>query len=99
MDEYSDYLAVVLINQGVKPGDRIGILLPNIPQFVLAYFAILKAGAWLWRSIPNTKRMKLNSRLTVSGNRNHDCTVQQLSTAKTNSATNLLKGNHRYRYQ
>ena len=44
MDELSDQLAVALINQGVKPGDRVGILLPNIPQFVLAYFAILKAG-------------------------------------------------------
>jgi acyl-CoA synthetase (AMP-forming)/AMP-acid ligase II len=23
---------------GVKPGDRVGILLPNSPQFIIAYF-------------------------------------------------------------
>jgi long-chain acyl-CoA synthetase len=29
---------------GVKKGDRIGIFMPNTPQFVMAYFGILKAG-------------------------------------------------------
>ncbi len=28
----------------VTPGDRVGLQLPNIPQFVIAYFGILKAG-------------------------------------------------------
>ena len=27
-----------------QPGDRVGLQLPNIPQFVIAYFGILKAG-------------------------------------------------------
>ena len=29
---------------GLAPGDRVGLQLPNIPQFVIAYFGILKAG-------------------------------------------------------
>ena len=29
---------------GVKKGDRVGIFMPNTPQFVLTFFAILKAG-------------------------------------------------------
>ena len=41
----SDRLASGLIRLGVKPGDRVGIALPNIPQFIIAYFGILKAGA------------------------------------------------------
>lgn len=41
----SDFLAAGLIHSGVKPGDRVGIVLPNNPQFVIAYFGILKAGA------------------------------------------------------
>jgi len=30
---------------GVKQGDRVGLLLPNCPQFVVAYFAIQRLGA------------------------------------------------------
>ena len=37
--------ANVLVEQGVKKGDRVGILLPNCPQFVIAYWAIMMAGA------------------------------------------------------
>ncbi|HEV3231565.1 MAG TPA: AMP-binding protein, partial [Candidatus Dormibacteraeota bacterium] len=29
---------------GIKPGERIGIMLPNVPQFPIVYFGILKAG-------------------------------------------------------
>jgi len=37
-------LANVLVENGVKKGDRVGILLPNCPQFVIAYWAINMAG-------------------------------------------------------
>jgi long-chain acyl-CoA synthetase len=45
LDELSDKLAANLTNAGLAPGDRVGLQLPNIPQFVIAYFGILKAGA------------------------------------------------------
>lgn len=44
MSELTDRLAAALSRLGVKKGDRVGILMPNTPQFVLAYFAILKMG-------------------------------------------------------
>jgi long-chain acyl-CoA synthetase len=44
MDELTDRLAAGLVDLGVKKGDRVGIFMPNTPQFVIAYFAILKAG-------------------------------------------------------
>ena len=44
MDEISDRLAAALAYMGVKKGDRVGIFMPNTPQFVMAYFGILKAG-------------------------------------------------------
>ncbi len=45
MDELTDRLAAGLGDLGVKKGDRVGIFMPNTPQFVIAYFAILKLGA------------------------------------------------------
>ncbi len=44
MNELTNRLAAALLGMGVKKGDRIGIFIPNTPQFVMAYFAILKAG-------------------------------------------------------
>jgi long-chain acyl-CoA synthetase len=44
MNEMTDRLAAGLADLGVKKGDRVGVFMPNTPQFVLAYFAILKAG-------------------------------------------------------
>lgn len=45
MNELTDRLAAGLADIGVKKGDRVGIFMPNTPQFVIAYYAILKLGA------------------------------------------------------
>ena len=37
-------IAQNLVSMGLKKGDCVGICMPNIPQFVLLYFGILKAG-------------------------------------------------------
>jgi long-chain acyl-CoA synthetase len=44
MNERSDRIAGALAALGVKKGDRVGIFMPNTPQFVMVYFGILKAG-------------------------------------------------------
>ena len=44
LDAQSDLVAASLSAAGLTPGDRVGLQLPNIPQFVIAYFGILKAG-------------------------------------------------------
>jgi long-chain acyl-CoA synthetase len=38
-------LAAALIDLGLQKGERVGICMPNCPEFALAYFGILKAGA------------------------------------------------------
>ncbi len=38
-------MANALVSIGIKKGDRIGIALPNCPQYIIAYYAILSAGA------------------------------------------------------
>lgn len=45
LDAASDRFASALQGLGVNKGDRVGIMLPNIPQGVVAFFGILKAGA------------------------------------------------------
>lgn len=45
MSVITDRVAAALVNMGVKKGDRVGIFMPNTPQFVMAYYGILKAGA------------------------------------------------------
>ncbi len=45
LDALSDRLAAGLSAAGSRPGERVAVQLPNIPQFVIAYFGILKAGA------------------------------------------------------
>ena len=44
MNAITDHVAAALVDMGVKKGDRVGMFMPNTPQFVMAYFGILKAG-------------------------------------------------------
>ena len=43
--ERVDRLAAGLAAEGFGKGDRVGLFLPNSPAYVIAYFALLKAGA------------------------------------------------------
>ncbi len=45
LERQSDAFAAALLSLGVKPGDRVGLLLPNCPQFLVAEFGAWKAGA------------------------------------------------------
>ncbi len=44
VDEISGRVATSLLGGGLQPGDKVAVQLPNLPQFVFAYFGILKAG-------------------------------------------------------
>jgi len=44
LDQASDRVAATLAAAGIKPGDPVAVQLPNIPQFLISYFGILKAG-------------------------------------------------------
>ena len=45
LDDLTTRLALALQRLGVKQSDRVALMLPNIPQSVIAYYGILKAGA------------------------------------------------------
>jgi long-chain acyl-CoA synthetase len=38
-------VAALLRAKGIKPGDKVALLLPNVPQFTIAYYGILRLGA------------------------------------------------------
>ncbi|MGW0193394.1 AMP-binding protein [Nonomuraea sp. NPDC003201] len=44
-DARSDGLAAALIDKGVRPGDRVAIMIDNVPGWPLSWLAVLKAGA------------------------------------------------------
>src|SRR4051794_31407990 len=41
----SDWFAAALGRLGIEKGDRVGIMLPNCPQYMIAAFAVLRHGA------------------------------------------------------
>jgi len=45
LKQRSDALAAAMAGLGIGPGDRVGIMLPNCPQYIITTFAILKVGA------------------------------------------------------
>jgi long-chain acyl-CoA synthetase len=44
LDEASARMAGVLREKGLKAGDRVGIMLPNVPYFQTVYYGVLRAG-------------------------------------------------------
>ena len=59
-DAATDRLGNALINKGLRPGDRVGVLLPNSIDCLIAYYAIFKAGL---------VRVQLNPRETLDSHR------------------------------
>jgi long-chain acyl-CoA synthetase len=45
LDEASARVAGLIAERGVGPGDRVGVMLPNVPYFPMAYYGILRLGA------------------------------------------------------
>jgi len=45
IDHVINRLANGFKNLGINPGDRIGLSLPNVPHYILSFFALLKIGA------------------------------------------------------
>lgn len=44
LDDGSARIAALLKDKGVEPGDRVGIMLPNVPYFAVVYYGVLRAG-------------------------------------------------------
>lgn len=67
MQRLTAVLAHGLMTLGIHKGDRVAIILPNIPQFILAYYAVLKAGGVVVAVNPQYKQLELQYQLSDSG--------------------------------
>ncbi len=45
LGDQTDRFASFLVEKGIKQGDKVAVFLPNMVEFVVAYYGILKAGA------------------------------------------------------
>lgn len=60
-------LASVLIREGLQPGDRVGILLPNLPEYLVALFGTWLAGGVVVTLSPLMVREEVTSRIASTG--------------------------------
>jgi long-chain acyl-CoA synthetase len=67
LDNEVNRLANALRSLGVEKGTKVMILLPNCTQFVIAYYAILKAGGVVVSSSPTNHRDELRRQIEDSG--------------------------------
>ncbi|MCK5041579.1 MAG: long-chain fatty acid--CoA ligase [Sphingomonadales bacterium] len=65
--EMSDKVAKGLQKLGVGPGVHVGIYMPNIPQYIILYFAILKAGGTIVNFSPLYSKPELETQVKDSG--------------------------------
>ncbi|MCM3121576.1 MULTISPECIES: long-chain fatty acid--CoA ligase [unclassified Mesobacillus] len=61
------HFASALQNRGVESGDRVAIMLPNCPQYVISYYGTLTAGAVVTQVNPMSVERELEYILNDSG--------------------------------
>ena len=66
LNELSDRFANALHHLGVTKGDVVALYLPNIPQYVIAYYGALKAGATITAISPLYKEREVQHQLEDS---------------------------------
>ena len=81
LNRESSRFANLLRSIGVAPGDRVLVLLPNLPQVVIAYFGILKAAAVVVFTTPLSEPEELARQVRDSGARVLVTLTRRLETA------------------
>jgi long-chain acyl-CoA synthetase len=66
LDALSDQFATALVGLGIEKNNRVALFLPNIPQFIIAYYGILKAGAVLTTISPLHREREVEYQLSDS---------------------------------
>jgi long-chain acyl-CoA synthetase len=67
LDQLTNRFAHALKGMGVQKGDRVAIVLPNVPQCIIAYYGSLKAGAVVALGSPLSSPTEIANQLRDSG--------------------------------
>jgi len=71
LDELAGRFAAALLAGGLERGDRVAVQLPNVPEFLVAYYGILKAGCVMVPMNPQLTEPETAYLLGHSGARKH----------------------------
>ena len=69
LDQASARVATLLGIEGVQPGDRVGVMLPNVPEFAVVYYGVLRAGGVVVPMNPLLKEREVEYYIQDSGAR------------------------------
>ena len=67
--EAAGRMSTLLASAGIEPGDRVGLMLPNVPAFPIAFYGALAAGAVVVPMNPLLKSREVGYYLSDSGAR------------------------------
>ncbi|WP_153505968.1 AMP-binding protein [Cumulibacter manganitolerans] len=67
LDQESDAVAAYLIGNGLARGDRVALMMQNCPQYVVAYWGVIRAGAVVVPLNPMFKAAEVRQQLVDSG--------------------------------
>jgi long-chain acyl-CoA synthetase len=67
MDALTDHLAAALAAMGIQKGQPVGLFMPNSTQFVMAFYAILKAGGIVVATNPLYTAREIEHQLNDAG--------------------------------
>jgi long-chain acyl-CoA synthetase len=67
--EAAGRMSTLLASAGIEPGDRVGLMLPNVPAFPIAFYGALAAGAVVVPMNPMLKSREVGYYLSDSGAR------------------------------
>jgi long-chain acyl-CoA synthetase len=67
--EAAGRMSTLLASAGIEPGDRVGLMLPNVPAFPIAFYGALVAGAVVVPMNPLLKSREVGYYLSDSGAR------------------------------
>lgn len=67
VSQYTDALSATLVDHGLQKGDRVAIVMPNVAAFIIAYFAVLKAGGVVAATNPTYPAEKMREQISDCG--------------------------------